>query len=356
MPETAPPSPLKGPLQALLSAALFGVSPVLCTLTIGDMSPLLLAGLLYLGSGMGLSLLPVGRSAGIRGELARLSPRHRRLLLGAVLSGGVIAPILLAYGIKLGTPSEVSLLLNLETVATTIIARLVFGEHVSLPVWAGKGLIVLASLLVILGPGGGATLSLSGLLVLLACVFWGADNNLTREVEELSPTVLAAVKGYVAGVFNICLALFLGIGSVTAGQVGGSLLIGALSYGLSLVLFIGALRAIGSARTSTFFSIGPFIGVLFSLVLFPVRPHASFWLATALMLAGVLLLCRERHEHLHTHRPQGHRHHHCHDDEHHCHDHDRETAAGTSHDHYHVHDHLTHRHRHWPDIHHRHSH
>jgi drug/metabolite transporter (DMT)-like permease len=355
MPEISSPSLPKGPLQALLAAALFGVAPVLCKLVINDMSPLLLAGLLYLGSGMGLSLTLVGRGSGLCRELSRISSRYRRTLLGAVLSGGVIAPACLAYGIRYGTASEVALLLNLETVATTLIARLIFREHVSAHVWAGKGLIVLAAALVVLGPQGGAAFSASGLLVTLACLFWGVDNNLTREVEELSPTVLAAIKGYGAGLFNIVLALFLGSAAVTVGQVGGVLLIGAFSCGLSLVLFIGALREIGSARTSTFFSVGPFIGVLFSLLLFPERPHASFWLATALMLAGVALLCRERHDHLHTHLPHEHRHRHDHD-EHHCHDHDRDTEDQAPHDHYHVHAPLTHRHLHWPDIHHRHGH
>ncbi|GCF84579.1 membrane protein [Geobacter sp. SVR] len=320
---------------------------MLCKLVINDMSPLLLAGLLYLGSGMGLSLTLVGQGSNLRHELSRISPRYRRALLGAVLSGGVVAPACLAYGIRYGTASEVALLLNLETVATTLIARLIFKEHVSLPVWAGKVLIVLAAALVVLGPGGEAAFSVSGLLVVLACVFWGIDNNLTREVEELPPTALAAIKGYGAGLFNILLALALGSGTATAGHVGSVLLIGAFSCGLSLVLFIRALREIGSARTSTFFSVGPFIGVLLSLVLFPERPPLSFWLATILMLAGVVLLCRERHDHLHTHLPQGHRH---------RHDHGRKREEQTPHDHYHVHEHLTHRHPHWPDIHHRHGH
>ncbi len=353
---SAPPSRLmmKGPSQALLSAALFGVSPVLCKLVIGDMSPLLLAGLLYLGSGIGLSLALMGQGSSIRCELSRMSRSHRRTLLGAVLAGGIIAPACLAYGIRYGTASEVALLLNLETVATTIIARLVFREHVSSHVWVGKALIVLAAFLVILGPGGEAAFSVSGLLVALACLFWGIDNNLTREVEELSPTTLAAIKGYGAGLFNILLALMLGSGAVTVSQTGGVLLIGAFSCGLSLVLFIMALREIGSARTSTFFSIGPFIGVLFSLVLFSEHPPISFWLATALMLAGVFALCYERHQHMHTHLPHEHRHFHEHD-EHHRHDHDPETEEGP-HDHHHYHEHLTHRHHHWPDIHHRHEH
>lgn len=345
---------LRGPLWATLSAALFGSSPALCKLVIGDMSPLLLAGLLYLGSGMGLSLLLMGRGGVFFRELSLVSPLHRRKLLGAVLSGGVIAPVCLAYGIRYGKAAEVSLLLNLETVATTVIAWLIFKEHVSSHVWIGKAFIVLAALLLILGSPGRAAFSAPGLLVALACIFWGIDNNLTRDVDELSPPALAAVKGYCAGLFNIVLALVLDAGAVTTGQAGSVLLIGALGYGMSLVLFIKALREIGSARTSTFFAIGPFIGVLCSLLLFNEHPSLLFWLSTALMLAGVVSLCRERHQHVHTHLPHGHHHEHEHD-EHHCHLHDRETEQ-TPHAHYHFHEQLTHRHVHWPDIHHRHGH
>jgi drug/metabolite transporter (DMT)-like permease len=271
------------------------------------------------------------------------------------MAGGVIAPLCLVYGIKLGRASEVSLLLNLETVATTIIAWLIFKEHVSPHVWAGKVLIVLAAVILIFESPGDLAFSASGILVVVACIFWGIDNNLTRDVDELPATVLAAIKGYGAGVFNIFLAAVFGFGTIEIPQVCGALLIGAFSYGVSLVLFIGALRKIGSARSSTFFAIGPFIGVLSSLVLLREHPPSFFWLATVLMIAGVLCLYRERHEHLHVHEPLEHRHPHEHDQEdHHQHLHEEESTG--SHDHSHVHERLTHRHGHWPDIHHRHVH
>jgi len=241
-----------GQFLAILSAALFGVSPVLCKLVIGGMSPVLLAGLLYLGSGIGLSFVLARQHINIIREARGISRIHRRKLLGAVLAGGVIAPLCLVYGIKYGRASEVSLLLNLETVATTIIAWLVFKEHVSGNVWSGKVLIVLAASFIILKSPEGVAFSVSGILVVLACVFWGIDNNLTRDVDELPSTALAAIKGYSAGIFNILLAAVLGFGAIDVHQIGGALLIGAFSYGASLVLFIGALRKIGSARSSTF--------------------------------------------------------------------------------------------------------
>ncbi|MDA8430524.1 MAG: EamA family transporter [Geobacteraceae bacterium] len=345
-----------GPLLATLSAALFGISPVLCKMVIGEMSPVLLAGLLYLGSGIGLSFVLIRQHINMIREIQSISRIHRLKLLCAVLAGGVIAPLCLVYGIKYGRASEVALLLNLETVATTIIAWLIFKEQVSRYVWAGKVFIVLAAAIIILKSSEGLVFSASGILVVLACIFWGIDNNLTRDVDELPATALAAIKGYGAGLFNIILASVLGFGTIEAHQIGGALLIGALSYGASLVFFIGALRKIGSARSSTFFAIGPFIGVLSALVLLREQPPPFFWFATALMLAGALCLYRERHEHPHVHETITHRHQHTHDqDEHHRHLHDEADNVGP-HDHYHVHERLTHSHVHWPDTHHRHIH
>jgi len=347
---------IQGPLLATLSAVLFGISPALCKLVIGKMSPVLLAGLLYLGSGIGLSFVLARQRIDIFKEARSISRLHRFKLLGAVLAGGVIAPLCLVFGIKYGRASEVALLLNLETVATTIIAWWIFKEQVSRHVWAGKVLIVLAAAIIILKSSEGLAFSTSGILVALACIFWGIDNNLTRDVDDLPATALAAIKGYGAGLFNIILAAVLGFGTIEVHQIGGALLIGALSYGASLVLFIGALRKIGSARSSTYFAIGPFIGILASLILLHEQPPAFFWFAAVLMIAGVFCLYRERHEHPHVHEAVTHRHQHTHDqDEHHHHLHDVEDNA-EPHDHVHVHERLTHTHVHWPDTHHRHVH
>lgn len=343
-----------GQFFALLSAVLFGVSPVLCKLTIGGMSPALLAGLLYLGSGIGLQIILLVQRKDSFQELKRLSSRHRHKLMGAIASGGVIAPLCLAYGIKYGTASEVSLLLNFETVATTLIAWLVFKEYVGLRVWLGKILILAAALMIILRTEGGLAFSLSGLLVILACIFWGIDNNLTRDVEELPATVLASIKGVSAGTFTTLLALIFSAGAPTPLQALGALLIGATSFGMSLVLFVEALRRIGSARTSTFFAVGPFIGTVLSVLILGERPPMAYWLAALLMLGGIALLYREMHGHVHSHEPRSHRHKHVHD-EHHLHEHEGETVE-EPHDHLHIHEPLTHHHVHWPDIHHRHAH
>jgi drug/metabolite transporter (DMT)-like permease len=345
---------LSGQFLAILSAALFGVSPVLCKMLIGEMSPALLAGLLYLGSGIGLQLLLLYQHRNFARELGQISLRSRLKLLGAVISGGVVAPLCLTYGIKYGAASEVTLLLNLETVATTLISWLFFKEYIGPRLWTGKILILIAAAIIVFRMEGTPSLSLSGLLVVFACIFWGVDNNLTRDVEELPATVLAGIKGLGAGVFTTLLALLFTSGRATGLQISGALTIGALSYGLSLVLFVEALRRIGSARTSTFFAVGPFIGTLLSIVMLGERPPAPYWIAAALMLGGVFLLYREKHRHLHTHEAITHHHSHCHD-EHHQHDHESMEIT-EPHDHIHTHGPITHIHGHWPDIHHRHGH
>jgi drug/metabolite transporter (DMT)-like permease len=288
------------------------------------------------------------------GEFRRMSRPDRFKLSGAVISGGVIAPLCLTYGIKYGTAIEVTLLLNLETVATTLISRLIFKEYIGLRLWVGKFLILAGAFFIILQPKGEPHLSLSGLLVVFACIFWGVDNNLTREVVELPATVLASVKGLSAGIFNTLLALVFFPGRVTGLQISGALTIGALCYGLSLVLFVEALRKIGSARTSTFFAVGPFIGTLLSVVVLGEQPPALFWFATLLMMSGVFFLYREKHRHLHTHESVTHTHIHI-QDEHHQHVHEGMDIS-EPHDHIHTHGPITHIHGHWPDIHHRHRH
>lgn len=343
-----------GPLLAIISAFLFGMSPVACKVVVGHMPAALLAGLLYLGSGLGLTGVVVRQRVEVFNIMGALTRRQILLLVGAVLSGGVAAPVFLAFGIRYGTASEVSLLLNFETVATTLLAWLIFHEQVGGRVWLGKVLIVGASVLAILGGDKEMGLSIPGLAVLAACLLWGMDNNLTRELEDIPASLLACLKGWSAGIFNVLLSLFLAGGSVSATQVAGTLLIGALSYGASLVFFVQALREIGSARTSTWFASGPFIGTILSVVILGERPSLVYWASALVMLLGMVFLFGEKHGHLHSHERLAHSHPHQHD-EHHLHEHaDGVSEAG--HDHFHVHQPITHTHAHWPDIHHRHTH
>ena len=349
-----------GPVYALVSAALFGVSPVFAKLVIGKMSPILLAGLLYLGSGVALAPLLIAQKLPVMAAIRGLSRAQKRKLFGAIVSGGILAPLCLTYGIQKGTAFEVSVLLNLESVATTLIAWILFKEHVGRAVWTGKALLVVGGLLISVGPlfasdqPDAAHFSVSSLLILGACAFWGVDNNLTRDIEDLPPTLLATLKGISAGLFNVLLALSLGAGICHAGQVAGAMIIGAASYGISLVLFIRSLRHIGTSRTSTYFAVGPFFGMIFSVLLLGDRPHVYQWTAALIMALGLWSLFKEFHEHSHLHEPRRHAHPHVHD-EHHQHGHDGINLT-EPHDHDHAHEALEHAHPHYPDIHHRHGH
>lgn len=344
----------KGLYSAILSAILFGLSPVACKAIVGQMPSSLLAGLLYLGSGLGLTGVVLRQKLPAYDILNSLSRRQQVNLTGAILSGGVAAPLFLAYSIRAGTATEVSLLLNFETVATTLLAWMIFHEHIGYRVWIGKFFIIGASILVLFTGSKGVHLSMSGLSVLAACLLWGIDNNLTRELETIPASLLACVKGWIAGIFNIILFIVLFRSPVTAFQVSGALVIGALSYGVSLVLFIHALREIGAARTSTWFASGPFIGTILSVIILGERPPGSYWVATPLMLSGMFFLYWEVHRHHHRHERLAHSHLHEHD-EHHPHEHDVEENSG-KHDQSHVHEAISHTHVHWPDIHHRHIH
>jgi drug/metabolite transporter (DMT)-like permease len=344
----------KGLHPAIISAILFGLSPVACKAIVGDMPALLLAGLLYLGSGVGLTGIVLGQKPDIWGILRALSRRQSINLAGAILAGGVVAPLFLAYGIRYGTATEVSLLLYFETVATTMLAYLLFHEHIGLRTWLGKVFIIVASILVIVSGSNDLQISVPGLSVLAACLLWGLDNNLTRELESIPASLLACMKGWIAGIFNVTIALLLFESSVTTLQVSGVLFIGALSYGASLLFFIKALREIGAARTSTWFASGPLIGSLLSVIVLGERPPGEYWLAALIMLSGMFFLYGEKHRHLHQHEAINHAHTHTHD-EHHHHEHD-DGELEENHNHIHVHESITHAHIHWPDIHHRHLH
>jgi len=343
-----------GAIFALASAALFGISPALAKVAIGEMSPLMLAGLLYLGSGVGLRLILLLKRQTVFSAVTTLKSPQVYRLIGTIVFGGILAPLAFAYGIKSGLAFEVSLLLNLETVTTTVFAWFIFQEHVSKRVWLSKILILAGAIALTLKPSNGFAISPASLWILAACIFWGIDNNLTRDLEELSPTVLASIKGLAAGLFNTVLAFILGQYAAEPLQVVSTLGIGALSYGISLILFINALRLIGSARTTTYFAAGPFFGMLFAMVVLAEFPNPYQWGACFVMLVGVWALSREQHTHLHTHEPVRHKHRHVHD-EHHQHAHDG-TEGTEPHDHFHSHTPITHAHVHWPDIHHRHNH
>lgn len=341
----------RGVPAALAAALLFGASTPLAKMLLGEISPWLLAGLLYLGSGLGLALA----RALTRAERIRLGGGETGWLAAAVLAGGVLAPVLLMWGLARMPASGAALLLNAEAVFTALIAWFVFRENFDRRIVLGFALIV-AGVLVLSWPGAarfGA--ALPALAVIGACLAWGIDNNLTRKVALADARYVAMVKGIAAGTTNTVLALALGARLPELSLAGMAAALGFVGYGISLVLFVRALRDLGTARTSAYFSTAPFAGALVGLALLGEPLSLSLGMAAALMACGVWLHLRERHEHPHSHPPMEHSHEHEHDD-HHRHDHAGPSAQGAPHTHHHRHEGLRHSHPHYPDSHHRHDH
>ena len=338
---------------ALAAALLFAVSVPAGKLLLGHLRPLELSALCYLGSGLGL--LAWRLISGARG-LAAEAPLDRRDIpytAGFVLAGGVLAPLLLFSGLKLTSSSSTSILLNFELVFTSLIAVVVFKEHGGGRFWAAAGLIT-AGAMALSWEGGSFGFGLGAALVLASSFMWGVDNNLTARVSIKNPVTLAAIKGLAGGFINGALALYACGSLPPLDWAAAALLLGFASYGISLVLFILAMRGLGASRAGAFFGSYPFMGAALSVVFLGEPLTGRLLGASALMLAAFLLLALERHAHPHAHEPLSHDHSHAHDDGHHGHAHER--GADGTHSHPHSHEPLEHEHPHLPDAHHRHGH
>lgn len=341
-----------GVAAALGAALLFGAGTPLAKLLLQAVNPWLLAGLLYLGSGLGMaSIRQLTRAAPVR-----LSRAEWPWLAGAIVAGGVIAPVLLMFGLTGMPAAGASLLLNAEGVFTALLAWFAFKENFDRRIALGMAAI-LAGALVLSWPGADALHFAAlwpALAVLAACFAWGLDNNLTRKVSLSDASWIASVKGLAAGSVNLALAAWQGAAWPTATSAAAAMLVGVLAYGVSLTLFVLALRHLGTARTGAYFSVAPFFGALLALLMGEPLTF-GLMLAAALMALGVWLHLTEQHAHEHTHEPLEHEHAHVHD-EHHQHAHDGPQVAEKRHSHRHRHERLTHFHAHFPDAHHHHAH
>lgn len=346
----------RGVLCALGAAALFGASTPFAKLLLGEVSPLVLAAVLYLGSGIGLAAWIIVRTRLPGREPLTPIPRADWLwIVAAIAAGGVAGPILLMQGLARTDASAASLLLNLEAVLTAAIAWTIFRENVDRRVFAGMAAIVAGGLL-LSADAEPRTGGLAGaLLIAAACLAWAIDNNLTRRVSGGDAATLACLKGLVAGAVNLALAWAFGAPLPAASGWISAGLLGFLGYGVSLVLFIVALRNLGTARTGAYFSVAPFFGAALALSMLGERPGIAFWLAAGLMALGVWLHLSEHHEHAHVHNELEHAHEHVHD-AHHQHAHDFPWDGREPHGHPHRHGALRHAHPHYPDLHHRHTH
>lgn len=339
--------PNPGVTAALGAALLFGAGTPLAKMLLRDIGPWMLAGLFYLGSGIGLTAFRMLR----RAEPVRLATGEAAWLSGAVLAGGVAGPVLLMFGLSGMPASGASLLLNAEGVFTALLAWMVFRENFDRRIATGMAAIALGAVVLSWPEEPGFSGLWPALAVLGACLAWGIDNNLTRKVSLNDATWIAAVKGTAAGCINLLLAFLLGDRLPDMFLLSAAMFVGFLSYGVSLALFVVGLRHLGTARTGAYFSVAPFFGAIIAL---GSGESVTLRIAMAgiLMATGIWLHLTERHEHRHAHESIEHDHEHLHD-EHHQHDHEPLVAAGVSHTHRHQHEPLVHSHTHFPDAHHR---
>ena len=336
---------------ALASAALFGAATPASKVLLADLSAFQLAGLLYLGAALGVA--PLAWRDGRFRLPGRGDRRNRLRLLGAVIAGGVVGPVLLLFGLRFAGAASVSLWLTFELVATALLGALIFREPLGKMGWLGvASAVAAAALLAGLDDQAGLRASL---LVLAACLCWALDNHLTALIDGITPSESTFWKGLVAGSWNLVLGVALTPFPAAPADTVLALVLGALSYGASILLYISAAQTLGATRAQVAFSTAPLFGVALAVA----------WLGEALLVAhavsGLLfasalaLLMLERHAHRHAHQAMRHEHAHRHDDGHHLHSH-AGLPSGTRHSHPHEHEPMVHVHPHWPDLHHRHRH
>lgn len=340
-------------LAALGAAFLFGGSTPFAKQLVGEIAPVLLAGLFYLGSGLGLVLARLIKERGW--SASGLTKEELPWLFGAIGFGGLLAPILFMIGLMQTSAATASLLLNLEGALTAVLAWVFFKESTDRRIIFGMLLIVAGGVVLVWQSPQTEQNWLGPLIIAGACLCWAIDNNLTRKISASDALFIAGSKGLVAGIVNVSLALAIGLTLPAWSKINYALLIGFLGYGISLVLFVLALRGLGTARASAYFSTAPFIGAAIAIIFFHEATSMLFWVAALLIGIGVWIHLTESHEHMHTHERLFHNHTHLHDT-HHQHTHDFPEDSKEPNKHFHQHDAITHSHPHYPDIHHRHKH
>ncbi|OFZ19159.1 MAG: hypothetical protein A2X94_10310 [Bdellovibrionales bacterium GWB1_55_8] len=347
---------LKNYRAAFIAAFFFGCIAPGTKLLVHNLPPQSTAGILYFFAGIGMLAILLAKKE-LLPSLAHIKPKDGKWLFAATLFGGILGPAFLTYGLLSIRGSTASLLLNLESVLTSLIAWFVFKEHFEKKiVW---GMLFIISGCVILSwsaQASGGQDSLTGVsLIALACLSWGIDNNVTRNIAHLNPVLTASIKGVIAGSSNLALGFLIGERFGLNIQILQAGLLGFLGIGVSLVAFIISLGTIGTARTGAVFSTAPFVGAILSVLVLGEAVSIPFILALVLMGFGVMCHLSEEHLHEHSHPALEHSHEHAHD-EHHQHAHDADDPPGTTHNHKHRHVAETHQHRHFPDIHHLHEH
>ncbi len=340
------------------AATLWGASAPVSKLLLPHVQPLMLAALLYLGAGAGLTLFSLVRPRTARLDEAPMRAVDVPLIAGMTLLGGVCGPVLLLFGLERLSGVAASLLLNLEAPFTIALAVLLFREHLPARGTLAAFIVIAGALLLAWHTGGAVSASWVGVVCVVgACLAWGADNNLTQRVSLRDPITVVRYKTIPAGCITFALALLFGERVPSGRVLLASLALGAVSYGAGIVLHVFGLRLLGAARQAAFFATAPFVGAVASLLVLGERLSVFDAVGGAVMAAGVALLLTESHAHEHVHEVVEHEHAHVHD-EHHAHEHGDGIAVheGRAHAHVHRHEALVHSHAHVSDVHHRHDH
>jgi drug/metabolite transporter (DMT)-like permease len=336
-------------ILAGISAGLFGLATPASKILLNDINPFLLGGLLYLGASAGL--LPVVLARKELSYLIKLNRTNLLRLAGAISFGGLIGPILLLFGLKYSVASSVSLWLNFELIATAVLGFLFFKDFLGKKGWIGVGIALASG--IILTINGGSSGIVSALLVVAACICWGLDNHFTALIDGISAIQSTFLKGFFAGIINTCIGIFISPDIINGRSIISALILGSISYGISIVLYIVSAQKLGAIRSQIIFSSAPFFGVIFSVLFLSETLTAMQLVSFALLVISITVMAYDRHEHRHEHFEIEHTHIHGHDDMHHEHNHSDKIS---NHEHLHKHEKGIHSHPHWPDIHHRHDH
>lgn len=340
--------------MAILAAALFGISSPVSKLLLAEIPPALMASLLYFGAGFGMLAINIIKTLSKREQIeAKMTKKEMPYIIGMIILD-VAAPVFLMLGLTMSTAANASLLNNFEIVATSLIALLIFKEAIGKRMWIAILLITLSSIILSVKDLSSFSFSTGSLFVILASLCWGFENNCTRMLSLKDPLQIVVVKGFGSGAGSLVIALVLKQYSTNLLYLSLALLLGFVAYGLSIFFYIIAQRELGAARTSAYYAVAPFIGVLLSIIIFGQQMSVSFIIALVIMIIGAFLAGVEYHKHIHVHGEITHEHRHNHSDNHHFHEHNYKVEY--EHSHFHTHEKTEHIHEHTPDMHHAHSH
>lgn len=339
-------------LTGLLSGLLFGIATPLSKIMLAELNSFQLAGLLYIGAAV--AFLPFIIKNRIS-ELAalRLSGK-KKYLAGVIVFGGILGPFFLMAGLKAANAMSVSVWLNMELVATALLGILIFKDH--LDRYAIMGILLTLSAGILISFQESTSGIFSALLVFLACISWGLDNQLSAIIDGVSPQTITFVKGVFGGMTNLLIGLSLNDGQIQLHYIPLALLIGVFSYGISIVLYVYTAQNLGATRGQILFSTAPFWGIIAAWIFLKEPLSVLVIISVILLISGIVLINLSTHSHRHYHKGVIHIHMHSHDDEHHNHNHENDIEKNVKHSHLHEHRNLNHSHKHFPDIHHRHQH